>query len=200
MRVTEFGSTKEIFVNQDEGMFVAFPITFDEDSLTLEIDTSGGKRVVKAGSVVKEGSTIRGITAEAYDVTYGPVVGRVVLEGYAWSGRLTEGALAAAASLPKIVVLPYKVIEFELESVNTTAHKAKIKLLNGLVFDENIAVSDLTVTTLTASAVALNTDKTVLEITFSGAGTGKVTAIASTEIIGAPSGSAVRGLPIEMTV
>ena len=114
MRVTEFGGTREIFVNQDEGMFVALPITFDEDVLELEIDeTDDGRKIVKAGSVVKEvvdGVTyVKGITAEPYDITHGPVVGRVVVEGYAWASRLTDAAKEAAPLLPRIVLYPVAV-------------------------------------------------------------------------------------------
>ena len=54
MAYKEFGSTREVFVNQDEGMFVALPLTFDEDTLELELDETGGRKIVKAGSVVKE--------------------------------------------------------------------------------------------------------------------------------------------------
>lgn len=110
MKVTEFGNTREIFVNQDEGMFVALPLTLDGDTLVLELDETGGKKIVKAGSVVKEViediTYIKGITAEAFDITYGPVVGRVVVEGYAWASRLTEDAIAAAPLLPRIVLYP----------------------------------------------------------------------------------------------
>ena len=81
---TEFGSTKEIFVNQDEGMFVALPITFDASVLSLETEVRNGRTYVKAGSLVLQSSEIKGITAEEYDITDGPVVGRVVVEGYAW--------------------------------------------------------------------------------------------------------------------
>lgn len=102
----EFGSTKEIFVNQDEGMFVAFPFTFDENTATLETETVGGRKYVKAGSVVKTGTVVNGITAEKYDITEGPVVGRVVVEGYAWKSELTDDAVAALASLPKITAYP----------------------------------------------------------------------------------------------
>lgn len=119
MRVTNFGGTKEIFVNQDEGMFVALPITFDEDTLELELDESDGRKIVKAGSVVKEvveGVTyVKGITAEPYDITYGPVVGRVVVEGYAWASRLTDAAKEAAPLLPRIVLYPVAVPESEDE-------------------------------------------------------------------------------------
>ena len=43
----EFGSTKEIFVNQDEGMFVALPITFDASVLSLETEVRSGRTYVK---------------------------------------------------------------------------------------------------------------------------------------------------------
>jgi len=117
MRVTEFGNTKEIFVNQDEGMFVALPITFDEDILELELDETGGKKIVKAGSLVLQLSEIKGITAEEYDITYGPVVGRVVVEGYAWKNRLTDLAIEGAASLPRIVLLPLEIDGSALPSI-----------------------------------------------------------------------------------
>ncbi len=117
MKVTEFGNTKEIFVNQDEGMFVALPLTFDEDILDLELDETGGKKIVKAGSLVLQLSEIKGITAEEYDITYGPVVGRVVVEGYAWKSRLTDLAIEGAASLPRIVLLPLEIDGSELPSI-----------------------------------------------------------------------------------
>lgn len=102
----EFGSTKEVFVNQDEGMFVALPITFDESVLSLETVDRNGRKIVKAGSLVLQSTNIKGITAEEYDITFGPVVGRVVTEGYAWESELTDLAKAAAVKLPRIVLLP----------------------------------------------------------------------------------------------
>jgi hypothetical protein len=106
---TEFGSTKEIFVNQDEGMFVALPITFDASVLSLETEVRNGRTYVKAGSLVLHLSEIKGITAEEYDITNGPVVGRVVVEGYAWKNGLTDLAIEGAASLPRIVLLPLEI-------------------------------------------------------------------------------------------
>lgn len=198
--IKRFGSTKEVFVNQDEGMFVAFPITLDENVLTLETASIDGRKYVKAGSVVLEGTTVRGILAEEYDITYGPVVGRVVLEGYCWVDRLTANAVAAVASLPKIIVLPYKLVVFEAGAQDKTAHKAVVKVRDGLKFASDIAVADLTITTLTASAVAVDDSGTELTITFSGAGKGSLTAIDLSKIVGAVTGSAVRGLPIALDV
>lgn len=115
-----FGSTSEVFVNQDEGMFVALPVTLDADALSLETEVRNGRTYVLAGSVVKEvvvdelevsTTYIKGITAEEYDITYGPVNGRVVLEGYAWRDKLTDDALAAAPLLPRIVLIPTLVEE-----------------------------------------------------------------------------------------
>lgn len=114
---TEFGSTKEIFVNQDEGMFVALPITFDASVLSLETEVRSGRTYVKAGSLVLQLSEIKGITAEEYDITYGPVVGRVVVEGYAWENGLTDLAIEGAASLPRIVLLPLEIDGSALPSV-----------------------------------------------------------------------------------
>ena len=115
MKVTEFGNRKEIFVNQDEGMFVALPLAIDDTTLELELNTDNGRKIAIAGSVVKqvvgEDTLVLGILAEDYDITYGPIVGRVVVEGYAWASRLTEGAIAAAPLLPRIVLLPVAVKE-----------------------------------------------------------------------------------------
>lgn len=195
-----FGNTKAVFVNQDEGMFVALPMTLDNTALTLETETRNGRTYVLAGSVVKDGNSVKGITAEEYDITDGPVAGRVVVEGYAWASRLTDAAVVAAGSLPKIVIMPYDYVSYELVSADTTTHKAVIRIKNGGKFKSTIAKTDLTVTSLTASAVALNTGKDELTVTFSAAGTGKITAIANSAIDGIASTAAAKGLPIDVTV
>lgn len=198
--ITKFGGINEVFVNQDEGMFVALPMTLDATVLTLESVTAGGKTIVPAGTVVLEGTTVRGILAEDYDITNGPVVGRVVLEGYAWSHRLSANALAAIAALPRIVVLPYKVVVFVAGEQNDTNHTAKVKLLNGLRFAADIAVTDLTISTVVASAVAVSTDGTELTITSVAGGKGSLTAIDLAKIVGADSSSVVKGLPIALDI
>lgn len=110
MDYKEFGSTREVFVNQDEGMFVALPCTLDADTLNLETEVRNGRTYVKAGSLVTSGEEpdvkYIGILAEEYDITFGPVVGRVVVEGYAWASRLTANALAAVEKFPRIVTFP----------------------------------------------------------------------------------------------
>lgn len=188
-----FGNQKAVFVNQDEGMFVAMPVTFDSTVLTLETKTVGGRTIVLAGSLVARSGVNIGITAEEYDITDGPVTGRVVLEGYAWKHRLTAAAVGAASGFPRIVLMPYLYLEYSLVGVDTTAHKATIKVVGGK-FLSNIAASNLTVTTLTASAVALNDAADELTITFSAGGTGEITAIAGEE------NATVVGLPISVTV
>lgn len=193
-----FGNQKAVFVNQDEGMFVALPITFDSTALTLDTESRGGRTIVKAGSLVARSGVNVGITAEEYDITDGPVNGRVVVEGYAWKHRLTAAAVAAASGFPRIVLMPYLYLEYSLVGVDTTAHKATIKVVGGK-FLSTIATTDLTVSTLTASAVALNDDATELTITFSAAGTGSITAIAGTAVAGEESATVV-GLPISVTV
>lgn len=198
--IKSFGSTKEVFVNQDEGMFVALPITLDENVLTLETEVEGGRKYVLAGSVVLEGSSVRGILAEPYDITDGPVVGRVVLEGYCWANRLTPSALAAKASLPRVVTLPYKVIHYELLSEDTSAHKAVIKIKCGLKFASTIAAKDLTVSTLTVSTLSVSSDGTELTITFTAGGEGALTAVDVSKIEGADVGSVVKDLPIDLSV
>jgi len=121
----KLGGTKNVFVNQDEGMFVAFPFTFDEKSATLETETVGGRKYVIEGSLVKTGNIINGITAERYDITEGPVVGRVVVEGWAWKYLLTVKARQALASLPKITTFPIN----EKVTLNSSAITNKEALL-----------------------------------------------------------------------
>lgn len=193
-----FGNAKAVFVNQDEGMFVAMPVVLDSTALTLETEARNSRTYVKAGSLVKQGNVNLGITAEEYDITDGPLAARVVLEGYAWKHRLTAAALGAASSLPHIVLMPYLYLEYSLEGVDTTDHKATIKVVGGK-FASTIATTDLTVTTLTASAVALNADADELTITFSAGGTGAITAIAASAVIGEENATVV-GLPITVTV
>lgn len=197
-----FGNTKSVFVNQDEGMFIAFPITLDSTALTLETESRNGRTYVKAGSVVKEGSSVRGILAEEYDITDGPVAGRIVLEGYAWASRLTANALAAVSSLPKIIVMPYKAVTVELKSTDATAHKLVISALAGAKFASTFSGSDITISggdqvTFTYS---VNTAGDELTITASAAGEVNITAIALTGFVGAASGSVLNGLPIKETI
>lgn len=193
-----FGNREAVFINQDEGMFVALPVTFDSTALTLDTASVNGRTIVKAGSLVVRSGVNIGITAEEYDITDGPVTGRVVVEGYAWKHRLTAAAIAAVSSFPKIVLMPFLYLEYSLVGVDTTDHKATIKVVGGK-FLSTIATTDLTVSTLTASAVALNDDATELTITFTAAGTGSVTAIAGTAVAGEESATVV-GLPISVTV
>lgn len=198
----EFGNTKHVFVNQDEGMFVAFPCTLDNTALTLETETRNGRTYVKAGSVVKEGSTVKGILAEEYDITDGPVAGRVVLEGYALASRLTVNALASISALPKIVVMPYKYITIELKSVDATTHKMVIRALEGAKFASTFSGSDITISgadTVTFT-YAVNTAADELTITASATGEVNITAIAATGFVGSASGSVLKGLPIKETL
>jgi len=123
----KLGGTKNVFVNQDEGMFVAFPFTFDEKSATLETETVGGRKYVIEGSLVKTGNIINGITAERYDITEGPVVGRVVVEGWAWKYLLTVKARQALASLPKITTFPINE-KVTLNSIAITNKEALLAL------------------------------------------------------------------------
>lgn len=93
MIIEEFGNEKAVFANQDDGIFSAVPITLDSTVYTLETEVVNGKTYAKAGSVVKEGSVVRGILPEKYDITNGPTPARVALEGYAYASRLTIAAL-----------------------------------------------------------------------------------------------------------
>ena len=197
-----FGSTRAVFVNQDEGMFIAFPITLDSTVLTLETETRGGRTIVKAGSVVKDGTTVKGITAEEFDITDGPIAGRVVVEGYAWAERLTAAAIAAIANLPKIVVMPYNYVSVVLKSIDTAAHKAVLKIMNGAKFKASFSSSNITAT-LTESATptyAVNADHDELTITASKACKITVSAIQVAGLDGPGSNAKVYGLPIEAEV
>jgi len=191
----EFGSTKEVFVNQDEGMFVAFPITLDTDALTLETETRNGRTYVLAGSVVKEGSIVRGILAEEYDITNGPVAGRVVLEGYAWASRLTALALASLSALPKIVVMPYKYLVVEIASVDAENHKVVLEAVEGGKFAAYNA-SNFTFSGNTPTSGTVSSDGSKLELAWSAAEEGSITAIAGAAFVGSPS-AVIKGLPLE---
>lgn len=190
----ELGTTKEVFVNQDEGMFVAFPITFDEAVLTLEKTTRNGRTYVVAGSVVKEGSIVRGITAEEYDITDGPVVGRVVLEGYAWASRLTAEAISNLSSLPKIIVMPYKYLVVEIVAIDDTNHKVTIKVAEGAKFAA-YAEGNFTFTGTKPTAGELNEAKDELTLTFAAATEGSITAVTTAAFISLSS-AVIRGLPL----
>lgn len=191
----QFGTSKEVFVNQDEGMFVALAITLDTNIHTLETEAIGGRTYAKAGSVVKEGDVVRGILAESYELENGRANARVVVEGYCWASMLTNNALNAVSSLPKIVVMPYKAIVLRLENNNSLA---AILHIEGAKFASNIGASDLTISGATVTSVKVLNGGTDLRITVSQAGDISVTAIASDGFIGG-SGAAVKGLPINFT-
>lgn len=190
-----FGTTKEVFVNQDEGMFVAMPITLDENVLTLETEQEGGRTYAKAGSVVKEGSVVRGILAERYDITDGAVPARVVMEGYCWASALTKAALDAAANLPKIVIMPYKTVVVNVGAIDEL--KAIIHI-EGAKFADTAAKENFTVTGGTISAVSVKENGDI-ELTFAAAGNISITAIASAAFTGA-TGATLKGLPVNFTV
>lgn len=203
--LTTFGAQKAVFANQDDGIFSAIPITFDETVLTLETYTAGSRKFVKAGSVVKSGNTVKGITAEEYEITNGPVTGRVVLEGYVYVDRLTAGAATAMSALPKIVPIPYGKIIFErLES----AENAVYLKVYGSVWTDTVAAANFTLTDTDTTNMVIDEvekdseDESVIKITFE-VDTGKtaadgklnITAVASAAVVGA-SGKVISGLPI----
>lgn len=213
VKVTYYGNQRAVFANQDDGIFSAIPITFDEDVLTLETYTaSDNHRYVKAGSVVKYGTTIKGITAEEYDITYGPINGRVVLEGYVYVEALTEGAVQAMSALPKIVPIPYGKILFDL--IRAEGKDVYIKV-SGSVWATAVAAANFTLeatgVTATVSSVERVSGKdnilklsltiTAVESATSSVlnGTVSIKSVASAAVIGA-SGKVISGLPIVLTV
>ena len=105
----KFGFSNEVFINQDEGTFVAFPYTFAKGNtgVTLETEVRDGKEYVLAGSLVKEGTVPLGIVPEEYCISDGLVAGRIVLAGYCYLSRLTKNARNALSVLSDIVAMPY---------------------------------------------------------------------------------------------
>lgn len=196
----EFGNQKAVFANQDDGIFSAIPITLDSSVYTLETETVDGRTYAKAGSVVKEGSVVRGILAERYDITDGPTAARVVIEGYAYASRLTVSAVAAAASLPKIVLMPYKAAIVSIEAAESGL-KAVITV-EGTKFATTAAAANFTVTggTIAEEGVKVSDDQNSVELTFTAAGEVTVTAIATAAFTGTPSGITLKGLPLTAVV
>lgn len=204
--ITYFGKQKAIFANQDDGIFSAIPITFDESVLTLETYTEGLRKFVKAGSVVKHGSTVKGITAEEYEITDGPINGRVVLEGYVYVENLTEGAAEAMSLLPKIVPIPYGKIIFAVHYVEGL--KVTLKA-SGTVWTSGVATSNFTLkddtdtTGVTITEVARHTDdNSLVTLTFAEGtkeGDFTISAIAAAAVVGS-SGKVVVGLPIKLGI
>jgi hypothetical protein len=196
MSFKTLANEKVVFVNQDEGMFIAIPLTLDENTYTLETYTREGRTIVKAGSVVKESTVVRGILAEEYDITDGPAAARVVVRGYCYASRLTDAAIAAVTSLPEIFLMPYKTVVVSLDrtdSLTATLH------IEGAKWASTLATTNFTITGLTASAVIIDAENNNATITFSAAGTGSITAIAATAFAGA-TGATLKGLPISVTV
>lgn len=208
--VTYFGDQKAVFANQDDGIFSAVPITFDSSVLTLETYTANNRTYVKAGSLVKSGSTVKGITAEEYDITNGPINGRVVLEGYVYVEALTEQAATNLSSLPKIVPIPYGKIIFEAQEASGL--KVVLKA-HGTVWTSTAAAANFTVTddspatNATISAVARDTsDNSLITLTIAPAetkslvnGMFKISAIEAAAVVGS-TGKVTAGLPIVITV
>lgn len=208
--VTYFGNQKVVFANQDDGIFSAVPITFDSSVLTLETYTANNRTFVKAGSLVKSGSTVKGITAEEYELTSGPINGRVVLEGYAYVEALTELAATNLSSLPKIVPIPYGKIIFE--AMSAMGNKVVLKA-HGTVWTSAAAAANFTVTdgspatNAAISAVARDTqDNSLMTLTIGASeshtlsnGVFKITAVAAAAVVGS-TGKVIQGLPITITV
>lgn len=193
----EFGNEKAVFANQDDSIFSAIPITLDSNVYTLETETVNGRTYAKAGSVVKEGSVVRGILPEKYDITEGPVAARVAIEGYAYASRLTVEAVAAASALPKIVLMPYKAAIVNVEAIGDNKVVVNVE---GTKFATTAAAANFTVTGGTISSVAVSTDQNSITLTFAAAGEVSITAIASEAFTGVPTGITLKGLPLKVVV
>jgi hypothetical protein len=197
MSFKTMANEKAVFINQDEGMFIAMPITLDPSIYTLETVTRTGRTIVKSGSVVKESTVVRGILAEEYDITDGPAAARVVVRGYCYASRLTDAAIAAVASLPEIYLMPYKTAVVALDSVDGL--KATLHL-EGAKWASTAVVGNFTVgAALTLSGVAVDADNNNITLIFAAAGTADITAIAAGAFAGA-TGATLKGLPISVTV
>lgn len=193
----EFGNEKAVFANQDDSIFSAIPITLDSNVYTLETETVNGRTYAKAGSVVKEGSVVRGILPEKYDITEGPVAARVAIEGYAYASRLTVEAITAASALPKIVLMPYKAAIVNVESIGDNKVVVNVE---GTKFATTAATANFTVAGGTISSVSVSTDQNSITLTFAAAGEVSITAIASEAFTGVPTGITLKGLPLNVVV
>ena len=193
----EFGNEKAVFANQDDSIFSAIPITLDSNVYTLETETVNGRTYAKAGSVVKEGSVVRGILPEKYDITEGPVAARVAIEGYAYASRLTVEAITAASALPKIVLMPYKAAIVNVEAIGDNKVVVNVE---GTKFATTAATANFTVTGGTISSVSVSTDQNSITLTFAAAGEVSITAIASEAFTGVPTGLTLKGLPLNVVV
>lgn len=193
----EFGNEKAVFANQDDSIFSAIPITLDSNVYTLETETVNGRTYAKAGSVVKEGSVVRGILPEKYDITEGPVAARVAIEGYAYASRLTVEAITAASALPKIVLMPYKAAIVNVEAIGDNKVVVNVE---GTKFATTAATANFTVTGGTISSVSVSTDQNSITLTFAAAGEVSITAIASEAFTGVPTGITLKGLPLKVVV
>lgn len=192
----EFGNEKAVFANQDDSIFSAIPITLDSNVYTLETETVNGRTYAKAGSVVKEGSIIRGILPEKYDITDGPTAARVALEGYAYASRLTVEAIAAVSALPKIVLMPYKATIVRAEEVAGLGLKIVIE---GAKFATSIATNKITTSSGTVSKVVTAADQNSITVYFTQEGEVAITAIDS-DAFAYASGTVLKGLPITANV
>lgn len=205
--VTYFGNQKAVFANQDDGIFSAVPITFDESVLTLETYTDNNRKFVKAGSLVKQGTTVKGITAEEYEITNGPVNGRVVLEGYVYVEALTEAAASNMSVLPKIVPIPYgKIVFAGRKGAGLSAFiKVSGSVWAATATAANFTLTDTDTTNIVVSEVARSTeDQSLMQLTFKAAadkelanGKFSISAVATAAVVGA-NGKVISGLPIVM--
>lgn len=202
---TYYGRQKAVFANQDDGIFSAIPITFDESALTLETYTEGVRKFVKAGSVVKDGNTVKGITAEEYEITDGPVTGRVALEGYVYVENLTQSAAESLSLLPKIVPIPYGKIVYAKRGESGLDVYLKV---SGSVWTSSVAatsftISDTDTTNMEISAVERGSkDNSIVKLTFAekasttaADGSLQITQINTSAVVGS-SGKVIEGLPI----
>ena len=205
---TYYGRQKAVFANQDDRIFSAIRITFDESALTLETYTEGVRKFVKAGSVVKDGNTVKGITAEEYEITDGPVTGRVALEGYVYVENLTQSAAESLSLLPKIVPIPYGKIVYAKRGESGLHVYLKV---SGSVWTSSVAsasftISDTDTTNMEISAVERGSkDNSIVKLTFAekasttaADGSLQITQINTSAVVGS-SGKVIEGLPITIT-
>lgn len=205
---TYYGRQKAVFANQDDGIFSAIPITFDESVLTLETYTQGVRKFVKAGSVVKSGTTVKGITAEEYEITDGPVNGRVVLEGYVYVENLTQSAAESLSLLPKIVPIPYGKVIFAKRGENGTDVYLKVSgsVWTSTATTTHFTLNDKDTTNMEVKSVERNSeDNSLIKLTFgvkssqtAQDGALEITSVNSAAVVGS-SGKVIAGLPIVIT-
>lgn len=200
----KFGFSSEVFINQDEGTFVAFPYTFAEGNVGVKLETElrEGKKYVLAGSIVQEGSTSLGVVPEEYCISDGPVAGRIVVAGYCYVSKLTSRAQELLPSLPNIVAMPCnQIVVWMKELILKTEPVQKVQLVlkvEGGTWHTSIDKSVFTVVQEIKSIV--RNDSTTLTLEFDKDESQIDITSVKKDAFYLAGGKSIKGLPISVLV